>query len=145
MTIVEYNNGIDLVPLLRLWRAEAQMEKFGVLVYVPETLEFLKGLPCVLLLIREGITVGLMGISITTSPTGPQKIANEHFWYIIPKFRGYARTMLKAAEKWTKEHGCSHLIVNASYMASGSCDKVSRMYELLKYQPFERVFIKEVT
>jgi hypothetical protein len=144
MMVEEYRDNVDLIPLLRQWRGEAQMGKFGIKGYVHEVQSFLSKLPCVLLLVNEGVPVGLMGISVSTSPTGPQNMANEHFWYIAPKFRGYARTMIRAAEKWAKEKGCSHLILNASYAASASCDKVSHIYELLKYQPFERVYIKEV-
>lgn len=134
----------DLMFLIREWRGIGQQNGYGILVYVPDVLAYLSSLATVFLLFDSGRLQGLLGMSIAQSPTGPQKIANEHFWYITPKYRGHARSMLKAAERWAKDHGCSHLIVNSSYMASDLCEKVSRIYELLRFKPFERVFIKEV-
>jgi hypothetical protein len=145
--IVEYKPDIDLIPLLREWRSETKMVEFGIQGYVPDTVEFLKNLTnkgTVLVLMAQNIPVGIMGLCPMKSPVGPQQIANEHFWYISPHFRGYGRKMLRAAEFWSKGHGCSHLIVNASYMASDLCDKVSKLYELLNFSHFEKSFIKEV-
>lgn len=87
--------------------------------------------------------VGYLGITIFDSPLGNQKIANEHFWFVAGEKRGYGSMLLiRAAKKWAKEHGCSHIIFNASNLASNMHNKLCKFYERIGMKKFETSFIQ---
>jgi hypothetical protein len=78
------------------------------------------------------------------SPLGLQKIANEHYWFVSERHLGHGLTLLREAERFARDQGCSHFILNASIMASGDHEKVERICEILEFKPFEKSFIKEI-
>ena len=49
--------------------------------------------------------------------------------------------MIDAAQAWARAHGCSHLLFNASRLASGLHDDVCRVYEHKGMKPFETTYI----
>lgn len=94
------------------------------------------------LLIDDEKVVGYLGVTIFSSPLGNQKIANEHFFYILPQYRGMSSVrMIKTAQKWAKDRNCSHLILNASRMASSLYERACGLYERLNFREFERSYI----
>lgn len=88
---------------------------------------------------------GYMGLKTFNSPLGNQRIASEHYWYVVPEKRGVsALRFIPLARKWAREKGCSHLIMTASTLAGDLHDKVCKMYERFDMEKFETSYIKRV-
>jgi len=87
--------------------------------------------------------VGFMGIEMFNSPTGYQRIANEHYFYVLPKYRRGTRSirLVNAAKQWAIEAGCTHLILNASALASDLHDRVCKLYRHFGAELFETSFL----
>jgi hypothetical protein len=99
----------------------------------------------VFMLIDNDKVVGFMGMEWFSSPLGDQRIANEHYWYILKECRGSgAMLMVSAARTWAKEKRCSHLVMNASTLASELHDKVCGIYERIGLKKFETSYIQEI-
>ena len=94
----------------------------------------------------ENKVVGYMGVESFYSPLDNQKIANEHHWYMLESYRGGigAMRLVNAIKEWAKEHGCSHLIMNASNLASDLHDSVCKFYESIGMKKFETSYIQEI-
>lgn len=98
-----------------------------------------------IVLYENEIPVGYLGIVIMQSPLGNQLIANEHYWYVMPEHRGRGSIQLiKAANEWAKQRDCSHIILNASCLASNMHDKICGFYEKMGLKKFETSYIKEI-
>lgn len=153
MKVIKATNSEDIESLKSValeWKEECKGEDFGMEL-IPET--FFSHLADMIidvdkelfLLLRDNIVIGFMGAIIFQSPLGNQNIASEHFWYISGKHRGRGTLLLfRAVKEWAKERGCSHLIMNASCLASGIHDKLCRFYEKMGFKKFETSFIKEI-
>lgn len=95
------------------------------------------------LLLKDNEPIGYMGVKCFKSPLGNQLIANEHYLYVSSKFRGFSTLQLiRQARKWAKEKGCSHIIFNASKLASDMHDKVCCFYKRIGMKRFETSFIE---
>jgi len=92
----------------------------------------------------NGEIVGYMGITSYKSPLSSQRIANEHYWYVLPEYRRASIRLIKAAIEWTKTRGCSHLQMSASNFASELHDRVCGLYEAFKMKKFETAYIMEM-
>lgn len=92
--------------------------------------------------ISRGEPVGYMGLKCFKSPLGNQLIANEHYLFVASEFRGFSTLQLiRAAREWARAKGCSHIIFNASNLASDLHDKVCQFYERLGMKKFETSYI----
>lgn len=136
-------------PIALRWKNESNNEALSIEIdadlYMNGLQEFVDNPDNVLLVLEDEEIVGYMGLGIFVSPIGNQLIANEHYWYVIPEKRGMsALKFLPAAEKWAKEKGCSHLIMNASNLASDLHDRTCKLYERFGMSKFETTFIKRV-
>jgi GNAT superfamily N-acetyltransferase len=87
---------------------------------------------------------GYMGCLIYESPIGRDNMASEHFWYVLPEYRGSARLLLDAAMAWARENDCQHFHVTASRLAGDRYEHVCRLYGHLGFEPFESSFIKRL-
>jgi len=97
------------------------------------------------LLIKKDNVIGYMGVTCFDSPLGNQRIANEHYWFVSGKHRGRGTLLLlRSVKKWAKERGCSHLIMNASNLASNMHGRLCRFYEKIGFQKFETSYIEEL-
>ena len=153
MKVVICKDNIEqLRPLAEKWLAECNASAFGLKAEVNKHLDnmwnFTVGMPdCDLLLLindKEQV-VGYMGLIIFISPLSDQKIANEHCYYVRPESRGAGGLrLLIEARKWAKSNGCSHLIMNASNLASDMHDKVCKLYQKMNMRKFETSYIAEV-
>jgi len=146
-----YNGNVRaLQSLVEAWDREANGESFGIdlqLDYVLDDMARLIADPtsALLVMFKDEKPVGFMGIVFFRSPTGPQWIAQDHFWYVHPDYRGVASLrLLKAARDAAKAMGCSHIQLSASMMASGMHDKVCALYEKIGAQRFETTYIMKV-
>lgn len=141
----------DLRYLAEQWKKETNGD-LGIIVNVDEHLRDLQRyienpfIATVLLLVKEDKVVGYMGLAIFKSPLSNQVIANEHYWYVLPEFRKAKLTlkMFDEAKKWAKDKGCSHLLMNASNLASSLHDKICRLYERLGLKKFETSYIQSI-
>ena len=137
-------------PVDEQWSLEIQNNAFGIKADIDRHLADLQSLvdseSSDLLVLTEGDKiVGYMGMITFVSPTSDQLISNEHFWYVVPAHRSFgSMKLLRAAIDWARTKGCSHVIFNASYMASGLHDKVCHFYETMGMKRFETSFIREI-
>ncbi len=149
--IVATNSGdIErLTPVALQWKESCNGMEMGI-VLVPEThfadlMRLIGRDDAELFLLvdddREEV-FGYMGVECFNSPLGPQRIAQEHYWYVSEGNRGRGTILLiRAVEKWAKEQGCTHLIMNASTLASDLHDKVCDLYERIGMKKFETSYI----
>lgn len=99
----------------------------------------------VLILFNKDSIVGVVGIVMFKSPIGAEAMATEHFLYVLSRHRGLGSIrLIKHAKKWAKDKGCSHIIFNASKMASDLHDRVCGLYERLGMKHFETVYIQDI-
>lgn len=98
-----------------------------------------------LVLYDDDVPVGYLGMQYFMSPLGNQKMANEHFYFVMPEKRGMSSIgLMRVAKVLAKERGCTHLIMNASNLASAMHNKLCRVYEKLGLTKFETCYITEV-
>jgi hypothetical protein len=88
--------------------------------------------------------VGFFAVFAVPSFLGKQKIAIERYWFAIPGFSVAGPRLYCEAVRWAKENNCSHLIINASRLASAMHDKVCLFLEKNGAKPFETSFILEL-
>lgn len=89
--------------------------------------------------------VGCIVVNAAPNFYGPQTIAVVKYWYAMPNTVTAGPTLMKAAFRWAKRQGCSHLLSNATELfAAPNSDKVARFYEQIGMKLLERVYIGEV-
>jgi GNAT superfamily N-acetyltransferase len=147
------NNHTELLrPLAEKWLAESNASSFGLKADVEQHLKdmlnnmvYQDGNDLLILQNDKDEVVGYMGLSTFKSPISDQLIANEHNYYVRPESRGAGGLrLLIEARKWAKGQGCSHLIMNASNLASDLHDKVCTLYQKMNMKHFESSYISEV-
>ena len=153
MEVKILNNGDNIesfMSVARKWFDEANKAAFGLNIDMDAVifdLARLISLPdCgVLVLIDNEKVVGFYGVSISQSKFSKQRIAEERYYYVVPEKRGISSLrLLKAAESWAKNKGCSHFIIYASQVASDLHDRTCKLYEKLNMKQFETSYIKEL-
>lgn len=150
MPVKEYNGDAEaLRPLAEAWEKECNGEKFKINLDIEVFLRGLQGLiggeQSTLLVLYRDEPVGLMGVRVFNSPIGNQRIANEHLYFVLPEERGLSSIrLIRAAEQWAREKNCSHLILNASTLASDLHDKVCRLYGRMGLAKFETSYIRNL-
>ncbi len=140
-----------LRPIVESWQEIVLDNDFGIIA--DDVDKFLLGLKALaenedsdlLVLYDDDTPVGYLGLEYFISPLGNQKMANEHYFFVMPEHRGISSMgLFKTAKTLAKAKGCSHLIMNASNLASGLHNKLCRVYEKLGFTKFETCFISEV-
>ena len=153
MKVVKGNIGFlhDIEPVVQQWRETCNGESMGFDLDVSKYLNHLTEMMFdsdsdLFLLIEDEKVVGYMGVEWFVSPVGKNKIANEHYWYILKGHRGKQGAMLlfNEVKDWAKEYGCSHLMMNASTLASDLHDKVCNFYKKLGMKKMETSYIQEI-
>ena len=148
MEIKLFNDDIEtLRPIAESWQEEVRANEFGILTDVNKHLSELRSLvdnnnSDLIILYDEDEPVGYIGLRYFDSPTGNQRIAEEHYLYVIPEKRGLtSMRLIKNAKMLAKLKGCSHLILNASNLASDMHDKICGFYEKTGFMKFETSYI----
>lgn len=137
-------------PLVVLWKDSCNCKAFGlsedVDIFLAGLMDLIDGEDSDLLLLKTGKDIiGFMGLTKFKSPLGNDDIANEHLLFVRPGNEGRGSLKLIAmAKSWAKVKGCSHLIMNASNLASDLHDRVCGLYERLGYVKFETSFIQVI-
>lgn len=139
-----------LEPIVDEWLSEVNTDRFGISIDKNKAIDDLRQMTFgedadLFLLVVQDKVVGFSGVIIYENRLTDHKIANEHYLYILPKYRKGKNPLklIRAVEKWSEEKGCSHILMNASNMASDKHDKLCRVYGRLGYKLFESSYIKE--
>jgi len=89
--------------------------------------------------------VGMLALTIQKYPISNEIVASERAWFVKAEKRGVGSIrLIREAEMWAKEKGCTHFLMYASNLASGLHDKVCRLYQRLGMKLFETSFVKEL-
>ncbi len=152
MEIKLFNDDIEtLRPIAESWREEMRANEFGITAdNIDKFLTELGNIASkedsdLLVLYDEETPVGYIGLQYFNSPLGNQRMANEHYFFVIPEKRGISSMrLIKNAKFIAKLKGCSHLILNASNLASDMHDKICGFYEKSGMKKFETSYISEV-
>lgn len=137
----------NLQPLAESWQKTCNADDFNIKTNIPvfinELYKLILNPQSVLLGIDKDFIVGIMGITIFNCPLSNAKMANEHFWYVMPEHRKGLSGMrlLKQGQEWAKNKGCSHFLGNASMLASDLHDNVCSFYKSLGMKKFETTYI----
>jgi GNAT superfamily N-acetyltransferase len=87
----------------------------------------------------ETIT-GMAGVQVQPHPMSGETVANELFWYVLPRHRdGTGRQLMKAVETWARENNAAKLQMTAPD------DRISRLYERYGFQRVETTYQKALT
>ncbi len=93
----------------------------------------------VILLMFEGIPVGMLSLMNAPTPFWTGFLASEQTWWVEPEHRGRdSLKMIDIAEEWAKKTGCIGLCLSAL----NSNSKVSKLYEKKGYQLSELAYFK---
>ena len=140
-----------LRPLVNGWILETNTDKFNLKIDHEKAINDLRQMvlspdAALFLLVVKDEIVGFSGVLIYETRLTDHRIANEHYWFVLPSYRKGKNPLklIRAIEKWAKEQECSHMIMNASNLASDNHDRVVRIYERLGYSLFETSYMKEV-
>lgn len=138
-------------PIVEAWQAIVLTNDFGIIADdVDKFLRSLKDLAenedsDLLVLYDDNTPVGYLGLQYFSSPLGNQRMANEHYFFVMPEHRGISSMkLIRDAKMLAKAKGCSHLIMNASNLASDMHDKVCEFYKNMNMKLFESSYISEV-
>lgn len=152
MEIKLFNDDIEtLRPIAESWQKNVRANEFGIIA--DDIGKFLTELGIMavkddadLIVLYDGKTpVGYIGLQYFDSPLGNQRMANEHYFYVIPEKRGLTSIrLIKNAKNLAKLKGCSHIILNASNLASDMHEKICSFYEKSGMNLFETSYICEV-
>ena len=145
-----FNGNIEtLRPIVESWEKDVRANEFGIIAddvnkYLMElhSMAFNENSD-LLVLYDKDIPIGFVGLQYFDSPLGNQRIANEHYLYVIPEKRGISSMrLIKNAKIVAKLKNCSHIIMNASNLASELHDKVCGFYEKTGMKLFETSYIQ---
>ena len=149
MEIRLFNDDIEtLRPIVESWQENVQDNDFGIIAddidkYLTELGNMvLRPDADLIVLYDEETPVGYIGLRYFSSPLSSQMMAEEHYFYVIPEKRGLASMrLIKNAKTLAKMKNCSHIIFNASNLASELHEKLCRVYEKMGLMKFETSFI----
>jgi len=147
-----FNDNIEkLRPLAEAWQKETNANDFGIksddfgkyLADLQDMAYATRG--NLIVLYDEDEPIGYIGLRYFSNPMGDQVIANEHYFYVLPEHRGIASMrLIKTAKMTAQLRGCSHIIFNASKMASDLHDMVCKLYGKLGMKHWETSYICEL-
>jgi len=92
----------------------------------------------VLVLEREGVLVGMIGIVCTLHFLSGEMYAGEVFWWVTPGQRGDGVRLLRAAESWAIQHGAKTLQMIAP------TERVGQFYDRMGFARMETSYQKEL-
>lgn len=151
MEVKLFTDNIEtLRPIVESWQQIVLDNGFGIITdNVDKFLKELDGLAkdedSDLLVLYDDKPVGYLGLQYFMNPLGSQKMANEHYLFVIPEKRGMSSMrLINMAKVLAKERGCTHIIMNASNLASDMHDKVCEFYRRINMKLFESSYISEL-
>jgi hypothetical protein len=91
-------------------------------------------------IVVDGIIYGAMGITVLDMFFTKEIYSAVRYWYILPNYRYLAPELIAFAEKWSKEMGCTKMMI-CSNKLSLPCDD---FYKKIGYREFETVYIGDL-
>jgi len=135
----------DVPALVAMGRQFAQTEMYrDVLRENPEQMAIVAGnligheSGAILVLERDGILVGMIGLVCTLHFLSGEMYAGEVFWWVTPGQRGDGVRLLRAAESWAIEHGAKALQMIAP------TERVGQFYDRMGFTRTEISYQKEL-
>lgn len=151
MQVVKATNIDEFKHVAVEWKATCNASRFGLEIddtwFLTRLTDAINrhGSEVFLLKTDEGKVVGYINIDLFDSPLGHQRCVVERNWYVMETYRGRGSIrLLTAAKDWAKEQGCTHLIMNASTLASDLHDKVCEFYKRMDFKLFSTSYIQEI-
>ena len=92
----------------------------------------------ILVLEREGSLIGMIGMVCSPHFISGEMFSGEVFWWVDQEHRGNGVRLMKAAEKWSREHGAKTMQMIAP------TERVGRLYTRMGYFPTEISFQKDL-
>jgi RimJ/RimL family protein N-acetyltransferase len=89
---------------------------------------------------RDGVVVGMLGVTAFPHPMSAELVAQEVFWWLDPAHRGSGGWLLKRAERWARSLGARRM----QMMAPAENARVAETYTRLGYDRIEIVFQKDL-
>jgi hypothetical protein len=134
-----------------VWTQTAHGDEFGIdidtdsiLAQIDMRLTFGKGVILIAIDSNDNPAGFFVVETYASGLGGKQTFAGESFWFALPNRVMAGPYLAKAAKKWAKENGCSHLTISGSRLASDLHDKVCNFCERMDMKPIETVYITEV-
>lgn len=92
----------------------------------------------ILLTEKDGIPVGMVGVTVLPHMLTGRPYGAEVFWWCNPEARGHGLRLLKAAERWAEAHGAETM----QFVAP--TPDVERLYQHLNYAKIETAYEKDL-
>ncbi len=104
--------------------------------------EIEKQIPTSFFLKNSSGYIGVLGGKVIELDGLSEKAYHESVWYVKPGYRKYGIKLVKAAEQWARENGCTKFLMVC--MHNSKTDKLFKFYERIGMTPLETHFIKEL-
>jgi GNAT superfamily N-acetyltransferase len=92
----------------------------------------------VLLALKDEHPVGMVGVVVLPHMLTARPYGAEVAWWCNPEARGHGLRLLRAAERWAKDHGA------ATMQFVAPTEDVERIYQRLGYVKLETAYEKEL-
>lgn len=93
----------------------------------------------ILLTVKDGIPVGMVGVTVLPHMLTGRLYGAEVFWWCNPEARGHGLRLVRAAEHWARAHGAETM-----QFVAPSPD-VELLYQKLNYAKIETAYEKDLT
>ncbi len=135
-----WDGQLDLRPLVEQWVSELPGD-----YDIDKCVEDVKDLndsenTAVFVLTSKGKPVGGLAISVLDMFFTQEPYAAVRYWYIMPRYRSKAKSLILAAKGFASGAGCHKLMVCSSKLSHPAED----FYTLMGFTEFETVYIGDV-
>ena len=135
-----WNGQTDLRPLAEAWAKEC-----GVDADIEQGMRDLLNLPAVFVLnidMDDGTKrlVGAMGIAILDMFFTQDTYSAVRYWYVLPKYRSKAQSLISYACQWSKEMACTKMMICENKLSVPCAD----FYKAMGFEEFETVYIGDL-
>lgn len=135
-----WDGQLDLRPLVEQWVSELPGD-YDIDKCIADVKE-LSNTPgsAVLVLIEDDKVAGGLAISNLDVFFSNDFHAAVRYWYILPRYRSKAKSLILAARDWALKCGCQKIMVCSSKLSHPARD----FYTLMGFEEFETVYIGDV-
>lgn len=135
-----WDGKLDLRPLVEQWVSELPGD-YDIDKCMDDVRE-LRELPnsVVLVLMDKDKVVGGLAISVLDIFFTQESYAAVRYWYILPRYRSKAKSLIRTAMTWAKANGCQKIMVCESKLSHPAKD----FYTLMGFTEFETVYIGDI-
>lgn len=130
----------DLIPLAEAWVKECDIDID--MNCVAEDLDLMLRSPNAdVIVMSEGSrVVGAMGITIQNISHTKELHSAERYWYILPKWRAWAKELVNYAKQWSREKGCVKMMIGSSKLSLSCGD----FYKAMGFEEYETIYIGDL-